>query len=350
MCRSIDFEHFKGDIHWVKNDDFTVLSITFNTDLSSMVPKNYDKAMTKLNNLTTIWGKRNLTVLGKITVLKSVIVPYFNYYLHVRPSHADHYIQIIVSRFFKFIWQNKPDRISRQQLIRNYSDGGRGGGLKMIYMSKHIISLKTSGFARLLKNAVNTFSHDYLKKHNIAMANYFTNGDYFFELARQNVNNPFWRDAFNCAKHFFGNHCYSNPENDEAMILSQPIWNNSLILIDNKPVFYHHWVQGGIAFINDLLDEEGKFYTYDYFVNTFNIKANFLEFYGILVAIKKQWKQCLRNLNYRLSNPMNSFMNIIPKSNQLCCKAIYDKLLNSSAICNKSYTKWSRTHDVSKDS
>ena len=217
-------------------------------------------------------------------------------------------------------------------------------------MLKHIIPLKTSCFASLLNNAVETFSHVYLKKHNVNMANFFTNGDYYFELARQNVNNPFWRDVFKCAKYFFGNHCYSNPENDEVMILSQPIWNNSLILIDNKPVFYHHWVQGGIAFINDLLDEEGKFYTYDYFINTFNIKTNFLEFYGVLISIKKQWIQCLRNLNYRLSNPMNSFMNIILKSNQLCCKAIYDKLLNSSAICNKSYTKWSRTHDVSKDS
>ena len=110
----------------MKNDDFTILGITFNTDLSSMVPKNYDKAMTKLNNLTTIWGKRNLTVLGKITVLKSLIVPHFNYYLLALPSPADHYIQTIVSRFFKFIWQNKPDRISRQQLIRNYSDGEGG--------------------------------------------------------------------------------------------------------------------------------------------------------------------------------------------------------------------------------
>lgn len=78
----------------------------------------------------------------------------------------------------------------------------------------------------------------------------------------------------------------------------------------------------GITSINDLLDEVGKFFAYDYFINTFNIKTNFLVFYGILAAIKTQWTQCLRKLSYRLSKPINSFMNIILKSNQLCCNAI----------------------------
>ena len=46
---------------------------------------------------------------------------------------------------FDFIWENKPDIISRDTITNNYSKGG----LKMIDIDKFIISLKASWVKRL---------------------------------------------------------------------------------------------------------------------------------------------------------------------------------------------------------
>lgn len=56
----------------------SALGVIFNTDLEMIVSKNSDKAFSKMNGIITLWGKRNLTFLGPITVVKSLyILPCF---------------------------------------------------------------------------------------------------------------------------------------------------------------------------------------------------------------------------------------------------------------------------------
>lgn len=56
----------------------SALGVIFNTDLEMIVSKNSDKAFSKMNGIITLWGKRNLTCLGPITVVKSLyILPCF---------------------------------------------------------------------------------------------------------------------------------------------------------------------------------------------------------------------------------------------------------------------------------
>ena len=49
-----------------------------------------------------------------------------------------------------------------------------------------------------------------------------------------------------------------------------PIWYNSLIRIDNKPIHY----PAGIYFVNDLMEEDAQFLTFDTFKETFAIKSS----------------------------------------------------------------------------
>lgn len=69
------------NIPWICGEDFKLLGIVFNTDLRSMTNKNCENAMHKVLNVTKLWEKRNLTVLGCIAVVKSLLVPCFNYYI-----------------------------------------------------------------------------------------------------------------------------------------------------------------------------------------------------------------------------------------------------------------------------
>ena len=78
---------------------------------------------TKLKNVEKIlnsWKRRHLTLLGKITIIKSLIVPKIFYLLNfLDPPNG--YTQKCNSIFFKFIWGKQ---VKRMTLIANISEGG----------------------------------------------------------------------------------------------------------------------------------------------------------------------------------------------------------------------------------
>ena len=51
--------------------DFTLLGIDFSLNLSSITECNYQKALQKITKIVKIWNNRNLTPLGKITIIKT---------------------------------------------------------------------------------------------------------------------------------------------------------------------------------------------------------------------------------------------------------------------------------------
>ena len=54
----------------------------------------------------------------------------------------------------------------------------------------------------------------------------------------------------------------TDPQSDHD-ILSQTLWNNKYILIKRKPIFFLEFSQKGINTINDLIDDERGFYTWN---------------------------------------------------------------------------------------
>ena len=52
--------------------------------------------------------------------------------------------------------------------------------------------------------------------------------------------------------------------------------NNKDITIDHKTLFWKTWVERGIYYVRDLLNEDGKFLSLDEFNETFGLKPNYL--------------------------------------------------------------------------
>ena len=71
----------------------------------------------------------------------------------------------------------------------------------------------------------------------------------------------------------------------DANIGDQIIWYNSLIQINNRPVFHKHWSSHVISKISHLLDENGTLLRY-YDLRTNFQEPKWLEFYGVLSAVK----------------------------------------------------------------
>lgn len=71
---------------------------------------------------------------------------------------------------------------------------------------------------------------------------------------------------------------------------SSLIWNNSLVRIANRPVFYKHWAKAGAHNIKDLVNNDFTIITYREFREKYCSSASFLEFYGVTSAIRSALK------------------------------------------------------------
>ena len=146
--------------------------------------------MNKVLNIKKLWEKRNLTVIGRITVVKSLLVPCFNYYIKSLPLPTAEFIDKVNAMLFRFVWNDKPDRISRRQLIQDSGDGG----LKMIDFCKHCLALKISTFGRILKSVSSDFSFCYLHMFGISIDSFHSHGDFYLKLTSLKISNPFWKN------------------------------------------------------------------------------------------------------------------------------------------------------------
>ena len=79
------------DILKYNKGPFKTLGIWFSYDKDESVKLNYQERLNKEKVLTNIWSSRNLSLKGKVTVIKSLILPqvsflYILYSVHTRPN------------------------------------------------------------------------------------------------------------------------------------------------------------------------------------------------------------------------------------------------------------------------
>jgi hypothetical protein len=75
---------------------------------------------------------------------------------------------------------------------------------------------------------------------------------------------------------------------DIQHVLSQPIWLNLLIKIGGNMCINKICCENGVFFVNDLISENKMLFTYEEFMNHYNIRLNFIEYFSILSAIPQR--------------------------------------------------------------
>ena len=68
--------------------------------------------------------------------------------------------------------------------------------------------------------------------------------------------------------------------------LSLNLWHNSLVKVGKKPIYYKSRSAKGIQKIRHLMTDESKLLPFTEFKEQFDIKTNFLIFYGVISSIK----------------------------------------------------------------
>ena len=103
------------------------LGLWLSTDPDTALRLNYNEKTENIRKLLSCWKYRRLTLLGKITVLKSLAASQLVYLLSpLRSNH--HAINEINDMFYHFLRNGKGDKIKRKVMINE----PEYGGLKMI--------------------------------------------------------------------------------------------------------------------------------------------------------------------------------------------------------------------------
>ena len=121
------------------------LGVWLSTDPDLTISLNYKDKIEKIKLILGCWKLRRLGLLGKITVLKSLIASRLAYIFS--PLETNHTaIKDINVMFYNFLWNDKGDKIKRNIMINDYSEGG----LKMIDIASFNRSLKATWIKKYL--------------------------------------------------------------------------------------------------------------------------------------------------------------------------------------------------------
>ena len=326
------------NLNW-SQEPFIFLGITFSVDLDNIIALNFENKINEIERMIKSWSRRMLSTAGKITVVKSILLPKLTHLFISLPNPSDKQIKDLENLFYKFIWNNKVDKIARKNLIQDFNKGG----LRMICVRSFIESLKITWIRRIINVPKNTswltLLYDFLPQNFQHFLHF--DGIYFKHIAIKTTN-IFWKDVFNSFAKL--RKIIDKDEN----ILFQPIWYNELFTINDKTVYYRNWFEKGVIYVYDLLDVDGKLLPYHEFCNKFSLYPAFTLYYGIVQCVQR--KIDVIDVTYLYSNmPYRpKFIEIITKYPK-GVKPFYDILVNDMYIRPKSELKWEEDLNFERD-
>ncbi|KAK2549422.1 LINE-1 retrotransposable element ORF2 protein [Acropora cervicornis] len=279
------------NLAWVFNETFDILGIAFFVETQQIVEYNYRMKLDEVRKLVDSWSRRLLSIIGKIQVIKSLAISKLVHLFTTLATPNDSSFKELETLFFSFIWGGKGDKIARKIIINDIENGG----LKMTDIRSFAKALKISWIKKVWD--VN-YQADW-KRLLISDRLYWNdvwllNNRSLSLLACSFMENTFWRNVVESWAEYVQETVEAND------ILSQPLWNNAFIEIENKYVFYKLWYIKNLCYDNDLVDESGVFMSPTELINKFNLKCTFLQAYGIICVIPSSWKSKIRVFGERL--------------------------------------------------
>ena len=300
------------------------MGITFDNDRDSLFKLNYTPKLSRLKSLLNLWSIRDLTPIGRITIVKTLGLSQFVFLFQVLPDPPNSLLKEIETHIFRFIWAGKPDKVKRNTLIGCVEQGG----LRAIHIKSFIQSLKCTWVKRFT-NAVYAewkfFFNLHLKKYG---------SDYLFKCNFQIkdiiVRNTFINDVCSAWSAY-------NFRKPDKNFKNEIIWNNSLIKVDNNIIFYSFMYERGVERISDFLDDKNCLLSLSNFKQKFSLQSlPFIIVYSIFSAIPRHWKDDFGNV-YNSDDVPDKLQNLqdIPFPSRYVYNVLIESIFSAPTAINK---------------
>ena len=267
-------------LKWEKEKVYA-LGSWFYEDINLSIKHTFEQKLEIIENILNQWSRRYLTILGKITVIKTLCISRINFIISSieTPSWFKTQIRTL---FQNFMWNGKPPRIKNKVLNNNLENGG----LRMTDISIYIDAQLASWVNRLLRNTesipykyISSLLH--MKLNDFVKCNYDTNNF-------PNNFPKFYKDIFTA---WFN--LKEMPKTKED-ILREVIWQNKFIKVENKSVFIKPFYEKGLLYINDIVENNGEFITYEKLVRKYGKYISYYEYLCLKHSIPLKWGRLLK--------------------------------------------------------
>ena len=318
---------------WNLTGKFKLLGINYNLQKENYLLENYQNNIKSITRILNSWCFRNVSLIGKVTIIKTLAMPILIQNLTVLPPPPAYFYKQINTLFFSFIWDNKPDKIKRNIMV-NYK---QYGGLQVPHTATFSQSLKYTWIKKILDIKNNspwkTLFLDKLEQYG---------GDKFWYLTKEGLKtlsikfNPFWKCLINSWSDL--------PRNVPAApteIQSQPLWLNTNIKIDKKTILWKTWINHSVFFINDLMNDNGGLMTLKELSENFALNIPFTDYFGLISAIPKHWKAEVIK-NKKLEKIHAPLINTVKNNNNVTKQLYKISLENVSEDTCNAHEKWDR--------
>ena len=318
MCKSSNIICREFNIDW-EQEPLKILGVIFSPEVFDIWDHNLESVMKKVQSMIKIWSKRKLTLIGRITVIKSLMLSRFAYLFLALPNPPGDLIKSLERMLFKFLWNKGPDRISRKQIVKNVESGG----LRMVEFNAFISSLKVTWLRRLILNSEN---NNWSLLSGLNFNELVCLGDQYFKGKIRNLHNPFWRDLLNSLHTFYS--VIKIEELDD--ILCTPLWCNSK-LSKNENFLFKNWFEMGVRNVIDIVDTNGYIYEFEQLKQIYNLKGTYLDYQRLINKLPKTWRDVINENNEKckfskFNVQINCYLKLIMKDKK-GSRSIYDKIL-----------------------
>ena len=275
------------NIKWVKQVHALGIFFSYNTD--SVVMKNFMDRAKEFKRILDLWRQRDLSILGKITILKSLAFSKIIYQCAVLATPPD-FIEYINDIAYQFLWNNKPNKVKKDTIIADYDQGG----LKMLDFKSFLKAQKATWVKRLLSPEKASW-----KAVPLLFLNELLGLDTFkchMECKEKPKNFPgfYWQiiQSWNEVKDILNSETTKTPFD----IRRETLWLNKNIKTNDKEIKWNSLHKKGINIIHNIVDEYGKFLTAQELEAKYNVKCDFLKYNTIKDAIPQEWRKMLKTM------------------------------------------------------
>lgn len=247
------------------------LGIVICKDKTSTENKNICTNIEKCKSILNRWLQRDITLFGRILLTKMdslsrLIYPAFS--LPISPK----LIKSINNLNFRFIWRNKCHYIKKNDMIKNYEEGGANaidfdvmnGVLKLKWLRSFI--RKKNSFWNIIPNVIfgRMGGIDFLLRCDFDCSSLPVKLSAFHQQALL-----YWKLIY---KHNFTPH-------------NTPIWNNRYIRLCRKSVYMDEWRSKGIWAVAHFLDENGVLLKHETFCEKYDVRCTAKKYKSLIKAI-----------------------------------------------------------------
>ena len=317
------------------DEDIQLLGVTITND-AIQSNASFDAIINKMDNVVNCWQHRQLSLMGKILLINTLMGSLFVYQMSVLPSFTIKQLTKIYELVNKFLWKGKRPKIPLK-VLQNFKTQG---GQKLVNFEIRQIAAHTSWIVKIVKDdqwkyvihemlpdiGVKIFQCNLHRKH--------------CKILR--MNESFWYDiVLSWCKY----HCYNLQDQEE--VLKQILWYNSHLLVRGEPIKPTKLdLNCTLQTVSDILDGNNEFLTIQQINDRHLINMNWLRYANIKASIPEYWRTLLNgqiidvNVEHRLE------LEIVCKKKQPC-QYVYNYLMENFHATNISRyaIKWIRKLD-----